>query len=202
MNEPDQKQANDCAEDIDCDTPVTIIVKRRPRPGQEQAFEEVVTGISRAAMSFPGHLGVNIFRPDRQSSYYRIVFKFDSRRHFIQWETSAERQNWLQRFNAVDMGDPQMEILSGLETWFTLNETEAIVPPPRYKMLLIVWLAVVPVTIGVNNLLRPWLLEMHIIWQIIIMSFCIVLIMTYVAMPLMSRLFHRWLHCSGETAKR
>lgn len=177
---------------MDCDTPVTIIVRRRPRPGMEQEFEEVVTGISRAAMAFPGHLGINIFRPTRSSSYYRIVFKFDSRRNFIAWETSDERQRWLERFNEVDMGDPQMEVLSGLETWF--SEGEAVVPPSKHKMLIVVWLAVVPISILVNYLVRPWLQDLNIILQIIIISLCIVAIMTYIAMPFMSRLFHRWLH--------
>ena len=174
---------SECGDTVDCDTPVTIIVRRRPRPGMENTFEEVVTGISRAAMTFPGHLGVNIFRPTRTSSYYRIVFKFDS---------SPERHKWLERFNEVDMGDPQMEVLSGLETWF--SEGEAVVPPSKHKMLVVVWLAVVPISILLNYLVRPWLLDLHIILQIIIISLCIVVIMTYLAMPFMSRLFHRWLH--------
>lgn len=186
------KSNTECTGNPDCDTPVTIIVRRRPRPGREKAFEEVVTGISRAAMTFPGHLGVNIFRPTRSTSYYRIVFKFDSRRNFIAWETSPERQKWLEKFNEVDMGDPQMEVLSGLETWF--NEGEAVVPPAKYKMLIVIWAAVVPVSILVNYLVRPWLQDLHIFLQIIVISLCIVAIMTYLAMPVMSRLFHRWLH--------
>lgn len=104
------------AHEPDCDTPVTIIVKRRPKPGFEKEFEEVVAGISRAAMTYRGHLGVNIFRPTKSTNYYRIVFKFDTRRNFITWETSPERQEWLNRFSEVDSGDPQMEVLSGLET--------------------------------------------------------------------------------------
>jgi uncharacterized protein len=189
-----EKSENISNNDIDCDTPVTIIVKRRPKPGMEKEFEEVISGISRAAMSFKGHLGINIFRPTPSTYYYRIVFKFDSRRNFIAWETSDIRQQWLQKFNNVDMGDPQMEVLSGLETWFTTADEEAVVPPPRYKMMVVVWLSVFPLSILLNYLLRPLLGELHIILQIAIISIVIVVLMTYIVMPFMSRFFHKWLH--------
>lgn len=180
--------------EIDCNTPVTIIVKRRPMPGREKEFEEVVSGISQAAMTFKGHLGINIFRPTRTTHYYRIVFKFDSRKNFIAWETSEIRQKWLERFNEVDAGDPQMEVLSGLETWFTTADEEAIVPPSKYKMTVVVWLSVFPLSILLNYLLRPMISGLHITLQIAMISMVIVILMTYIVMPFMSKLFHRWLH--------
>jgi hypothetical protein len=182
------------AHDSDSDTPVTIIVRRRPKPGHEKEFEEVIAGISRAAMAFEGHLGVNIFRPTKSTNYYRIVFKFNSRRNFIDWETSPERQEWLNRFADVDYGDPQLEVLSGLETWFTTWDEESIVPPPRYKMMIIVWLAVFPLSILLHLILKPILIESHIVVQVAVISMIIVILMTYIVMPLMSKLFHSWLH--------
>lgn len=180
----------------DCDSPVTIIVKRRPKPGHEKEFEEVLTGISRAAMTFKGHLGVNIFRPTKTNDYYRIVFKFDSRRNFIAWETSSIRQQWLDRFSRVDYGDPQIDVLSGLETWFTTPEEEAVVPPPRHKMMIMVWSAVFPLSLLLHWLLKPLLGHTHIIVQGAVISLLIVGLMTYIIMPALSRIFHRWLHSS------
>jgi len=182
------------SKEIDSDTPVTIIVKRRPRPGKEKEFEEIVSGISQAAMTFQGHLGINIFLPTRTTNYYRIVFKFDSRRNFIAWETSDIRQKWLERFNQVDAGDPQLEVLSGLETWFTSADEEAVVPPRKYKMMIVVWLSVFPLSILLNYLFRPMISELHIMLQIAMISIIIVTLMTYIVMPFMSKLFHRWLH--------
>lgn len=185
---------NSPAHDIDCDTPVTIIVKRRPKPGHEKEFEEVLAGISQAAMEFKGHLGINIFRPTKSTSYYRIVFKFDSRRNFIAWETSEIRQRWLKRFAEVDYGDPQLDVLSGLETWFTTADEEAIVPPPKYKMMIVVWLSVFPLSMLLHILLKPVLGNSNIAIQVAVISMVIVALMTYVVMPFMSRIFHRWLH--------
>jgi len=68
---------------IDCDTPVTIIVKRRPKPGRLEDFEKVMSGTTKDAMTFKGHLGANIIRPTKAGDYYRIVFKFDSMRNYL-----------------------------------------------------------------------------------------------------------------------
>ncbi len=181
-------------QDINSDTPVTIIVKRRPRPGLEKEFEEVVAGISRAAMAFEGHLGVNIFRPTSSTPYYRIVFKFDSRRNFIRWETSDERQQWLERFSDVDMGDPEMEVLSGLETWFTANNEEAVVPPPRHKMVIVLWISISMLSILLYLGVEPFLGNINSIWRIIASTLIVVLLMTYLVMPILTRILHRWLH--------
>jgi hypothetical protein len=61
-------------------------------------------------------------------------------------------------------------------------------------MMIIVWLAVFPLSIILHLLLKPVLDETHIIVQVAIISALIVALMTYIIMPLMSKLFHRWLH--------
>ena len=38
--------------DINCDSPVTIIVKRIPRQGKEKEFEKMLVDTSRDAMKF------------------------------------------------------------------------------------------------------------------------------------------------------
>jgi len=180
---------------IDCDTPVTIIVKRRPRPDCKEEFENVMSGTTKDAMTFKGHLGVNIIRPTKAGDYYRIVFKFDSMRNYLAWEGSEIRQQWLKRYAEVSAGEQELEILSGLETWFTLPGGQAVVPPPKHKMMVIIWLSIFPLSILLNYFLVPYISEQHIIVKIAIISITIVVLMTYVVMPLMAKLFHRWLHC-------
>ena len=43
--------------------PVTTIVTRRVKPGHEGFYEQFLEGIIAAASGFPGHLGVEVFRP-------------------------------------------------------------------------------------------------------------------------------------------
>ena len=186
-------QTNRPAE-IDCDTPVTIIVKRRPKPDHIEDFEKVMSGTTKDAMSFKGHLGANIIRPTKAGVYYRIVFKFDSMRNYLAWEGSEIREQWLQRYSELEQGEQEVEILSGLETWFTLPGEEALVPPPKDKMMIIVWVSIFSLSLLIHYCLRPFISELHIIVQIAIMTLILVLLMTYIVMPLTSKVFHRWLH--------
>jgi antibiotic biosynthesis monooxygenase (ABM) superfamily enzyme len=186
------------AEAIDCDTPVTIIVKRRPKPDRIEDFEAVMSATTKDAMSFKGHLGANIIKPTKAGDPYRIVFKFDSMRNYLAWEGSEVREQWLVRYAEVSLGDLEQEILSGLETWFTLPGEEALVPPPRYKMMCIVWLSIFPLSLLLNYSLKPVISELHIIAQLAIISLILVILMTYVVMPSMAKVFHRWLHCTKK----
>jgi uncharacterized protein len=181
---------------IECDTPVTIIVKRRPKSDCIVDFEEVMSGTTKDAMTFEGHLGANIIRPTKAGDYYRIVFKFDSMRNYLAWESSEVCEQWLQRYAEVTVGDQEQEILSGLETWFTMPGGEALVPPPKYKMMVVVWMSIFPLTLLLSYSLVPLLTDLHIIMQIAITSLTLVALMTFIVMPLMSRLFHSWLHCN------
>ncbi len=181
---------------IDCDTPVTIIVKRRPKPDRTEDFEKVMSGTTKDAMTFEGHLGANIIRPTKDGDYYRIVFKFDSMRNYLAWEGSEIRQQWLKRYAEVELEEQEVEVLSGLETWFTLPGEEALVPPPKYKMMIIVWFSIFPLSLFLNYCLIPFISEQHAVTQMAITSITLVALMTYIVMPLMAKLFHRWLHCS------
>ncbi|MCZ6803437.1 MAG: antibiotic biosynthesis monooxygenase [Proteobacteria bacterium] len=183
---------------IDCDTPVTIIVKHRPKPDRIEDFEKIMSGTTKDAMTFKGHLGANILRPSRTGDSYRIVFKFDSMRNYLAWEGSEIRQQWLVRYAEVSLDEHEQEILSGLETWFTLPGEEALVPPPKHKMMIIIWLSIFPLSLLLYYCLNPYLSDLHNITQMAITSLILVMLMTYVVMPLMSKLFHRWLHCSKQ----
>ena len=48
--------------------PVTTVVTRRVKPGHEQFYELFLEGIIATATRFPGHLGVEVVRPDSASA--------------------------------------------------------------------------------------------------------------------------------------
>ena len=185
-------------EAIDCDTPVTIIVKRRPKPDRIEDFEKVMSGTTKDAMMFEGHLGANIIKPVKVDDYYRIVFKFDSMRHYLAWEGSEVRQRWLERYAEVTIGEQEIEILSGLETWFTVAGGETLVPPPKHKMLLVVWFSIFFLSMLMHYCFSPYVRELNTVMQIALSSFIVVVLMTYAVMPFMAKIFHRWLHCSKK----
>lgn len=176
------------------DPPVTVDVVQKIKPGCEAAFEEVLAGLTEAAKAFEGHLGVNIFRPSNQADpEYRVVFKFDHISNLRRWEASAVRRQWLERADRLTIGASQWQILTGLETWFTLSTQRAIVPPPRYKMLVITCLAAFPTINLINFLLQP-LHSLPLLLRTLITTIVLLSLMTYVVMPRMTKLFAGWLY--------
>ena len=96
-------------------SPVTVMVTRRAKPGQQAAFEEFLQGIIRAAMQFEGHRGASVFPPtEDEKSIYRIVFKFDTPKQLRRWETSEEHRYWYDRAEPISEGEPIITQHGGL----------------------------------------------------------------------------------------
>ena len=88
------------------DGPVTTTVVRRVKPGHEPFYERFLESIIAAASRFPGHLGVEVFRPDTASGgEYRVVYRFDTGEHLRAWLDSDERAAWLERGATRDRPD-------------------------------------------------------------------------------------------------
>jgi len=180
--------------DQTADPPVTVDVVQKIKPGCEAEFEQVLADLIEAAKAFEGHLGANIFRPaDAANPEYRIVFKFDHLSNLRQWEESAMRRRLLERAKRLVVGERKWQTLTGLETWFTLSTQQAIVPPPRYKMLIVTSLAAFP-TINLINLLLQPLPPLPPLLRVFIGMVLLLSLMTYVIMPRMTRLFAGWLY--------
>ena len=80
------------------DSPVTVVAAHRVKPGKEKAFEETMSGMIQAAMSFEVHLGANVLRPTNLSApQYCIIFKFDRMSNLRRWEESHLRHVWIVR---------------------------------------------------------------------------------------------------------
>lgn len=177
------------------DSPVTVSIIRRIKPGCEKAFEEFVSGITAAAMTFEGHLGTTILRPSNPTlPEYRVIFKFDRRSNLEKWEKSECRRQWIAREKVLIVGSPVVEVITGLETWFTLPSSQAIIPPPRYKMAAITFIAIFPLIKIITYYFRPVLVSLPTLLQEMLATGLIVLLMTYVIMPRMTRLFAFWLY--------
>lgn len=177
------------------DPPVTVDVLQQVKPGCEAEFEQVLSDLVKAAKGFEGHLGVNIFRPANHSNpEYRIVFKFDHLSNLHHWEDSAIRRRLLERTKRFTSGSNQFQTLTGLETWFTLSSQGAIVPPPRYKMLVVTFLAIFPLINLLNLVLQPLLKPLPTLLRGLIVTFVMLSLTTYVVMPRMTKLFARWLY--------
>ena len=181
------------------DPPVTVVISRRVKPGCKKAFEKFISGITASAMTFEGHLGTNVFRPASPTdNEYRIIFKFDRASNLRIWEESECRRQWLARAESLRLEPATIRIITGLETWFTLSSPQRVMPPPRYKMATVTLLTLFPLIQLARLTIAP-LLELTplpFLLQSLIITAILVWLMTYVAMPRMTRLFYRWLYAN------
>lgn len=174
---------------------VSIIVDREVLPGKKEAFEEALKGIIEACKSFPGYLGTDVHMPEKENdNRYRVVFRFQTHEQFKDWEKSPLRLKWVEKINQLIKAPGQLQVISGLETWFALPRVAALVPPKRYKMAVVTWLAITPLLIAFNTLTQPILGKFPMIQRVLISTPFIVLLMTYLIMPYMAKLFARWLY--------
>jgi antibiotic biosynthesis monooxygenase (ABM) superfamily enzyme len=176
------------------DPPVTAVASRRVKPGREREFEEWVSGILAAANKFPGYLGSEVLRPsDPEDDEYRIIFRFDHESNLHAWENSEERQRWLEQVRPL-LHEEKVDVLTGLETWFTLPSKPGEPAPPRYKMAIVTWLAVFPMVAVIFSLFGHWLDLLPMLLRTMVFTVVMVTLMTYVIMPRMTRLFSFWLY--------
>lgn len=175
--------------------PVTFAVARNVKPGLETAFEAWVHDISEAALSFPGHLGVGVVRPVAGgNNQYLVIFRFSGETDYQGWLKSAERKHWLERVKPLTLGKPIEQFTPGLEFWFTPAGSVTLRNPPRWKMILVTLLGLLPLSITIHYvvapILRPLLgqLELLILNAVIVVS-----LMTYGIMPVLTRFFAVWL---------
>ena len=175
--------------------PVTTTVTRRIKPGHEAAYEQFLAGISDAARAFPGYLGIEVFRPaPGQGGEYRIVYRFDSPTHLRSWLDSPEHAAWLQQAEPHTAGPMRTQVLTGLEGWFTLPTQPGTAPPPPYKMALVTWAAIFPLITGVVVASAPLLGPLPLVARLAVTTGVTVPLMTWVVMPRVTRLLHRWLY--------
>jgi antibiotic biosynthesis monooxygenase (ABM) superfamily enzyme len=76
----------------------------------------------------------------------------------IRWRDSDERRECVSRLGLFESKPADIQHVTGLETWFDLShhdEPHEIVSPPKYKMALIVWLAVYLAVVPLINILWP-----------------------------------------------
>jgi antibiotic biosynthesis monooxygenase (ABM) superfamily enzyme len=179
----------------DATGPITTTVTRRIKPGHEAAYEEFLAGIIGAAKSFPGYVGVEVFRPaSGQSGEYRTVYRFDSPTHLRAWLDSPQRAAWLQRAEPHVAGPMRTQFLTGLEGWFTLPTQPGTAPPPPYKMAILTWVTIFPLITLVVVASAPLIGGLHPVARLAITTLVTVPLMTWVVMPRVTWLLRRWLY--------
>ena len=174
--------------------PVTVIVSRRVKPEAVSAFETLSDEMSRRASQFYGYMGATLFRPvSPDDPEYRMIFKFTDEASLAEWERSEERAEMLEKLEGLLISPTEREKVSGLVTWFSLPSQNPVKPPPRYKMTIVSWLALYPAATLIFWLFGPWLAHLPLLLRTLVVTAVLMILMSYVLMPFMTKRFAFWL---------
>jgi len=86
------------------------------------------------------------------------------------------------------------QFLTGLESWFTLPTRPGAAPPPPYKMAILTWVTIFPLITVIVVVSAPLLGNLPLVVRLAVTTGVTVPLMTWVVMPRMTRLLHRWLY--------
>ena len=174
--------------------PIHIAITRHVRKTHIAQFERALAEFASRSLAEPGMLGVHCLHPPlgSGSTEYGILRSFASTADRDAFYQTPLYQEWLDRIGPMVEGEPIYRQLDGLEAWFRDPHRPM---PPRWKMAVLTWIAVWPVSMLVPAILVPLLgPDFHEVLSSGVISAGIVVILTWVAMPLLVKVAHLWLH--------
>lgn len=180
--------------------PIHVAITRRVRAGCEPEFQQALREFLQKAFAQGSTWGANILTPppDSNSREYGILRTFSDERERDAFYASPMFKAWEEKAKTLTEGDPVYRQLHGLEAWFRSPN-----PPPRWKMAVATFLGVLPVAIILNLTLGPMIESWPFIPGNAVFNACVVALLTWVVMPLVTRVLHGWLHADGgNTFKR
>jgi antibiotic biosynthesis monooxygenase (ABM) superfamily enzyme len=172
---------------------VTVLITRKVKPGCERDFERVTTSIMEVASRFPGYLGAQLVHPGEDpevyDAMYHIVLAFEDQARLDAWHESTERQLGLAAAAPFIDGELRLKPVSGLGLWFRT----APVNPPRWKVAVVTWLGICPVVYLLFLLMGDRLASWWLLPRTVLLTLAVVVVMTWVVAPQLTRLFRPWL---------
>jgi len=173
---------------------ISVLIARTAKPGREADFERALHTFVQRSLSLPGQQGVHIVRPAAGSGSreYGIVRKFSDRDALAAFRRSPEYREWNRLVSELTEGSARTEELTGLESWFT--------PPnaplrafPKWKLAIATYTGVFPTVTLLNLSLGRLLQPLPFVLSSAIFNAGVVLLLTWLVMPLVTRVLNKWL---------
>lgn len=172
--------------------PVKIVYDLRARPGDEPALEAWTRRLMDAARRVASVEGSSVLAAGGDRRF--VLLRFASARELDRWRASPDAAALVRegaRFTPRDAP----AVRTGLETWFALpGGAPPAAPPPRWKMALVTWGALLPQVIVLAIVLPE---SLPFLAGVAVSTAIPVVVLTWFAMPRLTRLLAPWLYPSG-----
>jgi antibiotic biosynthesis monooxygenase (ABM) superfamily enzyme len=174
--------------------PIHVAITRRVRPGREAEFQAALHDFFQESFAHPAVLGATFVVPPPGSPTreFGILRTFRDEHERDEFYASPLYRRWEERVRGLTEGEPQHRPLHGLEALFRSPGP----PPPRWKMALVTFLGVYPLTTALPPLFAMLLPAGHPLLVNVIVTGLVVFLLSWAVMPLLTRIFRRWLHAA------
>ncbi|MDA8743885.1 antibiotic biosynthesis monooxygenase [Rubripirellula amarantea] len=175
----------------------TIFATAFPAPGKEQQWELAIGDLIRASSTFPGHQGTTILHPESADRpHYRVITRFDTMENMRRWYHSSERQERVEKLSPFEQQPAEIQQLTGFEPWFTPPDDSSVSfdAPPKYKMFVVVWIAVYAAVLPMISVLKPAFASIPPLLSSAMLAAISVATMTWIILPLLTWVFRAWLY--------
>jgi uncharacterized protein len=171
---------------------VTAVITRNIKPGHEKGYDDWLRRYMMLENKVPGYLGTTIIAPGGNNSSVRyIINRFSDKVAMDAWESSAEALKLIEEAN--NYSTIHYTSATGLETWFSVPDLKAIVPPPRWKMAIVAFIGAFCISSIARYILGLYIGLSPLLTNLL-MNIILVLGLTYLMMPILSKLLRRWLY--------
>ena len=174
--------------------PVTVMLSRSVRVGQERAFEAALSWHLERVQRLSGHLGVDVFEPAAGSRRWTFIFKFQTVAQANAWKLSPEREAWEAKAAELTDGAPRLQVTTGLEAWFTTPDLGVSGPPPRWKLAIATWVVIYPTITALLLAIGPVIESWPTASRTFLLTAVLVPLMTFALMPAATRALRSWLY--------
>lgn len=182
--------------------PVTVSITRHLDPAQSDQMLAWVRAGSQLAERFDGFLGSGWVRPAPESDEWHMLYRFADAASLEVWQVSEQRRWWLGSAQGM-VGESKTEKRTGIEGWFDEPVSTDILDlrtkppgPPRWKQMCVIFVVFFPLSLLSNFLGQEFLGGVALSLRVLVSVCAMTPIMTYLALPWVTRLFAPWLNAS------
>jgi uncharacterized protein len=168
-------------------TAVKVVYEWRVAAAGSDAFARWLEALTAAAAAARGYEGASVFGAGDDRL---LLLRFGDRATLEAWQQAPATVAQFAAAAAFASGGRQPQHRTGLETWFTLPGASPHAAPPRWKMALVTWCALLPQVLLIGELMPTWMPKLA---RAAIGTAIPVAMLTWVVMPWLSRGLQRWL---------
>lgn len=177
---------------------ISVAITRRARAGHEAEFQQELRQFFQDSFQHGSVLGASMIvpGPGDDSREFGILRTFATRRIAMPF-IARPFLDWEQRARRLTEGEAEHHELHGLEAWFRTEQN----PPRRWKMAVATLAGVYPTSLLLGATVAPSVHSLPLLLRGLVFTSVMVALLTWVVMPLVTRLLHPWLHPRTHASK-